>query len=66
MSCLKQQNVKKNQLQANTIYEEVNLEKDKKTNKYLNSIPQKFLIPRLNFKTEQILSYFTQDIIDLI
>ena len=39
---------------------------EEKGNKYLNNIPQEFLIPRLSFKTEQTLSYFTRDIIDLI
>ena len=35
-------------------------------NKYGHNIPYEFLIPRISFKMEQILSYFTQDIIDLI
>jgi hypothetical protein len=44
--------------------EVVSLEKD--GSKYINNIPQEFLIPRLSFKTDQIISYFTQDIIYLI
>ena len=38
----------------------------KKENKYLGNTPQEFLVPRISFKTEQVLSCFTQDIIDLI
>ena len=39
---------------------------EEKGNKYLNNIPQEFLIPRLSFKTEQTLSYFTRDVKDII
>ena len=39
---------------------------EEKGNKYLNNIPQEFLIPRLSFMTEQTLSYFTRDVIDII
>ena len=72
MSCLKQQNDMKNESVAKIIYEEnkVQLEEEvileEKENKYLNNTPQEFFIPRLSFKTQQILSYFTRDIIDLI
>jgi hypothetical protein len=34
--------------------------------KYGHNIPYEFLIPRISFKMEQRLSYFTQDIMDLI
>lgn len=44
--------------------EEVKLEKEGTKN--ITNIPQEFLIPRLSFKTDHILSYFAQDIIDLI
>ena len=72
MSCLKQKSDMKRNSEAKIIYEENKVQSEKevileeKGNKYLNNIPQEFLIPRLSFKTEQILSYFTRDIIDLI
>ena len=62
----------KNESQAKIIYEKNKVQSEgevileEKGNKYLKNIPQEFLIPRLSFKTEQILSYFTHDIIDLI
>ena len=61
MPCLKQQNDMKNESEAKIIYEEnkVQLEEEvileEKRSKYLNNIPQEFLIPRLSFKTEQTL-----------
>jgi hypothetical protein len=70
MLCLNLQKDRKNEAAVNTKYEknkleeEVNLEKE--GNKHINNTPQEFLIPRLSFKTDQTLSYFTQDIIDLI
>ncbi|XP_066341137.1 uncharacterized protein [Miscanthus floridulus] len=69
MSCLKQQSDMKKSLEAKIIYEEDKVQEvilEDKRNKYLNNIPQEFLIPRLSFKTEQTLSYFTLDIKDLI
>ena len=72
MSCLKQQSDMKKNSEAKIIYEENKVQSEKevileeKRNKYLNNIPQEFLIPRLSFKTEQTLLYFTRDIIDLI
>ena len=65
MACLEQKNNEKveNKLE---LVEEVSLEKDKKEYKYLGNTPQEFLVPRISFKTEQVLSCFTQDIIDLI
>jgi hypothetical protein len=70
MLCLNPQKDRKNEAIVNTKYEKnkseeaVSLEKDE--SKYINNIPQEFLILRLSFKTDQILSYFTQDIIYLI
>jgi hypothetical protein len=70
MLCLNPQKDRKNKAVVNTKYEKnkpeeaVSLEKDE--SKYINNIPQEFLIPRLSFKTDQTLSYCTQDIIDLI
>jgi len=57
MTCLEQKNNEKveNKLQ---LIEEVSLEKDKEY-KYLSNTPQEFLVPRINFKTEQVLSCFT-------
>jgi len=40
----------KNKLQ---LVEEISLEKDKEY-KYLSNTPQEFLVPRINFKTEQV------------
>ena len=62
----------KNNSEAEILYEENKVQSEKevileeKGNKYLNNIPQEFLIPRLSFKTEQTLSYFTRDVIDII
>jgi hypothetical protein len=69
MLCLEQLKEKKNEAVVNTKYEnnipkEVGLKNE--GSKHINNIPQEFLIPRLSFKTNHILSYFTQDIIDLI
>jgi hypothetical protein len=70
MLCLNPRKDRKNKVVVNTKYEKnkleeaVSLEKDK--SKYINNILQEFLIPRLSFKTDQTLSYYTQDIIDLI
>ena len=70
MLCLDQHKGKKNKIIVNTKYEknkpsvEVSLEKE--SSKCLTNIPQDFLIPRLSFKTDHVLSYFTQDIIQLI
>uniref|UniRef100_K3YY54 Uncharacterized protein n=1 Tax=Setaria italica TaxID=4555 RepID=K3YY54_SETIT len=69
MSCLEQQNDEK---VVNTKYEEnktspkEDCSNDKRENKYLVNTLQEFLIPRISFKIEQVLAYFTQDIIDLI
>jgi hypothetical protein len=70
MLCLNLQKDIKNEVVVNTKYEknkpeeEVSLEKEE--SKYINNTPREFFIPRLSFKTEQTLSCFTQDIIDLI
>ena len=71
MSCLKQQNDMKNELEAKIIYEENKVQSEEvileeKGNQYLNNTPQEFLIPRFGFKTKQILPYFTHYIIYLI
>jgi len=72
MSCLKQKSDMKRNSEAKIIYEENKVQSEKevileeKRNKYLNNIPQEFLIPRLSFKTEQTLSYFTRDVKDII
>jgi hypothetical protein len=70
MLCLNLQKDRKNKAVVNIKYEknkpkeEVSLEKEE--SKHIKNTPQEFLIPRLSFKTDQTLSYFTQDIIDLI
>jgi hypothetical protein len=68
MLCLNPQKDRKNEVVVNTEYEknkeEVSLEKV--GSKYINNIAQEFLVPRLTLKTDQTLTYFTQDIIDLI
>src|SRR5688572_3644225 len=69
MSCLEQQNDKSIvniKYEKNKIIPKKDCFNDKRKNKYLVNTPQEFLIPRISFKTEQVLAYFTQDIIDLI
>jgi hypothetical protein len=70
MLCLNPQKDRNKEAVVNTKYEKNKLEEGvslgKEGNKYINNTPQEFLIPRLSFKTNQALSYFTQDIIDLI
>ena len=64
-ACLEQKNNEKVENKIKLV-EEVSLEKDKKENKYLDKTQQEFIVPRISFKTEQVLSCFAQDIIDLI
>ena len=71
--CLEQQNKNNNGSKANTIYEVKKIElvqeaklEERKKDKYLTNTPQEFLLPRISFKTDQVLSYFTQDIRDII
>ncbi|KAK8457958.1 hypothetical protein SEVIR_3G277250v4 [Setaria viridis] len=68
-SCLEQQsdkNVVNTKYEENKISPKEDSSNDKRNNKYLVNTPHEFLIPRISFKTEQVLAYFTQDIIDLI